>query len=193
MSIFIYSQTNKRIVQILKNGSLKDIHAENITVGDIIYLGENEMIPCDMVILSTSHDHGHCYVMTANLDGETTLKTKCATPLTKNLKSLEELEKFVGCIQCENPNPKLDNFLGRMYSFGELNNHIETASLSPENLLLTGTQLKNTNEVYGVCVYAGKQTKISLNSMLTHNKFSSVEKSLNRYSKPIVSLFCECP
>ena len=178
---FIYSQTNKRIVQILKNGSLKDIHAENIMVGDIIFLGENEMIPCDMVILSTSHDHGHCYVMTANLDGETTLKTKCATPLTKNLKSLEELEKFVGCIQCENPNPKLDNFLGRMYSFGELNNHIETASLSPENLLLTGTQLKNTNEVYGVCVYAGKQTKISLNSMLTHNKFSSVEKSLNRY------------
>ena len=51
----------------MKNGSLKEIHAEDVMVGDIIHLGENEMIPCDMVILSTSQDSGHCYVMTANL------------------------------------------------------------------------------------------------------------------------------
>ena len=132
------------------------------------------MVPCDMVVLSTSQDHGQCYVMTANLDGETSLKTKHSSPLTKNMRSLEEIDKFVGCIQCENPNAKLDNFLGRMYSFGELNNHIETASLSPENLLLTGAQLKNTSEVYGVCVYAGQQTKISMNSLITHNKLSLI-------------------
>ena len=40
-------------------------------VGDIVYLSDNEVIPCDMVILSTSQDQGRCYVMTANLDGET--------------------------------------------------------------------------------------------------------------------------
>ena len=48
-------------------------------------------------------------------------------------------------------------------------------------LLHQGAQLKNTREVYGVCVYAGSQTKIHLNSKITHNKFSTVERSLNRY------------
>ena len=40
---------------------------------------------------------------------------------------------------------------------------------------------QNTREVYAVCVYAGTQTKISLNSKITKNKFSSIERSLNKY------------
>ena len=35
--------------------------------------------------------------------------------------------------------------------------------------------------MYAVCVYAGTQTKISLNSKITKNKFSSIERSLNKY------------
>jgi magnesium-transporting ATPase (P-type) len=52
---------------------------------------------------------------------------------------------------------------------------------SNDNLLLAGTFLKNTREVYAVCVYAGTQTKMSLNSKITKNKFSTIERSLNRY------------
>lgn len=167
---------------------MKEILAEDISVGDIVYLEDNDMIPCDMVVLSTSQDQGQCYVMTANLDGETSLKTKSSTPLTKNMRSIEEIDKFVGCVQCENPNPKLDNFLGRMYTFGDSNNHVETCSLSSDNILLTGAQLKNTREVYGVCVYSGKQTKIHMNSLITYNKFSSVERSLNRFLMTYVCL-----
>ena len=33
-------------------------------------------VPCDMVVLSTNQEQGQCYVMTANLDGETSLKTR---------------------------------------------------------------------------------------------------------------------
>ncbi len=39
----------------------------------------------------------------------------------------------------------------------------------------------HAREVYAVCVYAGTQTKISLNSKITKNKFSTIERSLNRY------------
>ena len=165
----------------MRNGNLIDILAEDINVGDIVYLTDNDMIPCDLVVLSTSLDHGQCYTMTANLDGETSLKTKQATPLTKNMRTMEEIEAYVGCIQCENPNPKLDSFLGRMHSFGEMNNQIETCSLSADNMLLNGAQIKNTSELYGVCVYAGRHTKIYQNSLITSNKFSSIERALNRY------------
>ena len=82
----------------------------------------------------------------------------------------------------------------------------EVCALSNDNLLLAGTVLKvlrhkqtyvyssytqnhkksenfffqNTREVYAACVYAGTQTKISLNSKITKNKFSSIERSLNK-------------
>ena len=54
--------------------------------------------------------------MTANLDGETSLKTKFAAKITQELKTVERVSEFKGCIECENPNPKLDSFLGRMFT-----------------------------------------------------------------------------
>ena len=55
--------------------------------------------------------------MTANLDGETSLKTKFASKITQDLKTVEMVSAFTGCIECENPNPKLDSFLGRMFVY----------------------------------------------------------------------------
>ncbi len=34
-------------------------------------------------------------------------------------------------------------------------------------------------EAYGVCAYAGMETKMSLNSKITRIKFSTIERSLN--------------
>ena len=52
--------------------------------------------------------------MTANLDGETSLKTRYSASLTKQAKDVKQLVNMYGCIECENPNPKLDSFLGRL-------------------------------------------------------------------------------
>ena len=52
--------------------------------------------------------------MTANLDGETSLKTRHSASLTKQARDMEELVSMSGCIECENPNQKLDSFLGRL-------------------------------------------------------------------------------
>ena len=50
---------------------------------------------------------------------------------------------------------------------------------------LSHKSFQNTRETYAVCVYAGTQTKISLNSKITKNKFSSIERSLNKYDPNI--------
>ena len=111
------------------------------------------------------------------------------------------LSSMYGCIECENPNPKLDSFLGRLTVWSckegdetevgqkhyirvcKLSSYItpQACSLSNDNLLLAGTVLKNTGHVFACCVYAGTQTKISLNSKITKNKFSTLERSLNKY------------
>ncbi|XP_040573750.1 phospholipid-transporting ATPase IH [Lepeophtheirus salmonis] len=46
---------------------------------------------------------------------------------------------------------------------------------------MASTQLKNTKEVLGLCVFTGSQTKMSLNSRITKNKFSVVERTLNKF------------
>ena len=55
--------------------------------------------------------------MTANLDGETSLKTKFSSKLSQQIKTTDDVFKFVGSVECENPNPKLDSFLGRMFRY----------------------------------------------------------------------------
>ena len=41
--------------------------------------------------------------------------------------------------------------------------------------------MKNTADLFCVCVYAGQETKMSLNSQITKNKFSSIERTYNSY------------
>ena len=44
---------------------------------------------------------------------------------------------------------------------------IDTCALSSDNLLHAGTTLKNTEYVYGVCVYGGAETKVrKVNSVM---------------------------
>ena len=72
-------------------------------------------------------------------------------------------------------------FLGRLSTLPDFSPQLsETCSLGHDNLLLSGTVLKNTQEIFGICVYSGAQTKMSLNSKITRIKFSTIEKSLNR-------------
>jgi P-type E1-E2 ATPase len=51
---------------------------QEIKVGDIIKVNNEEFLPADLVILSTSDSKGSCYIETKNLDGETNLKIKSA-------------------------------------------------------------------------------------------------------------------
>lgn len=45
-----------------------------VRVGDVIRIDQNEYLPADMVVLTTSEPKGVCFIETKNLDGETNLK-----------------------------------------------------------------------------------------------------------------------
>ena len=71
------------------------IQSEEIKVGDIVKVGKNEQFPCDLVLLSSSNSNGKCFVMTANLDGETNLKPLFASRETKDSDTPELLANLV--------------------------------------------------------------------------------------------------
>ena len=59
--------------------------------------------------------------------------------------------------------------------------NFEPCPLSADNLILAGTQIKNTKDLFCTCVYAGSETKMSLNSQISKSKFSTIERTYNSY------------
>ena len=83
------------------------------------------------------------------MDGETNLKMKS---MVANLEGLSENEAvhISGEIECDPPNNSIYAFTGNL--------RMEDGSLQPlefRNLLLRGSNLRNTEAILGVVVYAG--------------------------------------
>lgn len=52
------------------------LSSERIEVGDLVRVSCDGDVPCDMVLAASSHPNARCYVTTANLDGESSLKVR---------------------------------------------------------------------------------------------------------------------
>ena len=55
---------------------------------------QDQEVPADLVVLSSSDEGGLCFVETANLDGETNLKTKVSFGKTSGTRTADELAVF---------------------------------------------------------------------------------------------------
>ncbi|KAJ4832556.1 hypothetical protein Tsubulata_000124 [Turnera subulata] len=163
---------NNREALVLQSGEFELKKWKNIRAGEVVKIRSNETIPCDMVLLGTSDPSGVAYIQTMNLDGESNLKTRYARQETSL--AISEGSMISGLIRCEQPNRNIYEFTGNM----EFNGH--KFSLSQSNIVLRGCQLKNTDWIIGVVVYAGQETKAMLNSAASPAKRSKLENYMNR-------------
>ncbi|XP_049598111.1 phospholipid-transporting ATPase IG isoform X2 [Syngnathus scovelli] len=169
------NEVNKYPVTVLENGLRLRKESEKIKVGDILEVEEDETFPCDLILLKSSRDDDTCFVTTASLDGESNHKTHYTVPDIE-----KDLESLSATLECEQPQPDLYKFVGRMHIY-KSNQEPVVRSLGPENLLLKGATLKNTEKVYGVAIYTGMETKMALNYQGKSQKRSAVEKSINAF------------
>ena len=51
--------------------------------------------------------------------------------------------------------------------------------MTPTNVLLRGSQLRNTEYVYGIVIYTGHDSKVMMNASETPSKRSHVEKQMD--------------
>ncbi|XP_075157992.1 phospholipid-transporting ATPase IF-like [Haematobia irritans] len=170
------NEVNRTTATIIENGKEKLIQSQYLAPGDLVVVKRDCDVPCDLVLLQSSDPHGKCFITTANLDGESNLKTFM---VPRDLPQVE-LNKIstLGYIECENSKTDLYSFNGKIQLSG---NGEDILPLSAENLLLRGSRVKNTEQAIGCAVYTGMQTKLQMNSRHTRNKFASSELYLNRF------------
>lgn len=166
---------NNRKVEVY--GGTQSFHVtewKKLRVGDVVKVKKDEFFPADLLLLSSSYEDGICYVETMNLDGETNLKRKQSLDVTVCLKDEHFLHSFKAFIQCEDPNEKLYSFLGTLF-YNE-----QQYPLSPQQILLRDSKLRNTNFIYGVVIFTGHDTKVMQNAMDPPSKRSSVERRMDK-------------
>lgn len=163
---------NNREALVLQSDQFHLKKWKNIRAGEVLKICSDDTIPCDVVLLGTSDPSGIAYIQTMNLDGESNLKTRYARQETAS--TVFEGSIVSGTIKCEQPNRNVYEFTANMEFNGQ------KFPLSQSNIVLRGCQLKNTDWIIGVVVYAGQETKAMLNSAASPSKRSRLENYMNR-------------
>ncbi|OBT82867.1 hypothetical protein VE02_08568 [Pseudogymnoascus sp. 03VT05] len=158
---------------------------KNVQVGDFVRIYNDDQLPADVVILSTSDPDGACYVETKNLDGETNLKVRHALQAGKQIRHARDCEKTEFVIESEPPRANLYQYsaAARWTQYNEKNSDsagepmVEPIGIN--NMLLRGCNLRNTEWVLAVVIFTGFDTKIMINSGATPSKRSRIARELN--------------
>ncbi|KAL7100149.1 hypothetical protein ACP275_09G129600 [Erythranthe tilingii] len=145
-----------------------------LRVGDIVKVEKDQFFPADLLLLSSSYEDGICYVETMNLDGETNLKVKRALEVTLSLDDDPTFQGFDATIRCEDPNPNLYTFVGKL----DYNSRVHP--LDPNQILLRDSKLRNTAYVYGVVIFTGHDSKVMQNATKSPSKRSRIEKQMDK-------------
>jgi phospholipid-translocating ATPase len=157
------------------NGHFEETKWKNIRVGDVIKVEKDNFFPADMILLSSNYPDGICYVETMNLDGETNLKIKQALEVTLDLQEDIKFREVRQTIKCEDPNANLYSFVGSMEWRGQ------QYPLSPLQLLLRDSKLRNTDYIYGAVIFTGHDTKAMQNATTDPpSKRSKIEKKMDQ-------------
>ncbi|CAA7399269.1 unnamed protein product [Spirodela intermedia] len=178
---------NSTSVEVLQDDRWESIPWKKLQVGDVVRIKQDTFFPADLLFLASSNPDGVCYTETANLDGETNLKIRKALERTWDYLLPEKAAEFKGEIECEQPNNSLYTFTGNLII------QKQTLPLSPNQILLRGCSLRNTEYIVGAVIFTGHETKVMMNSMNVPSKRSTLERKLDKLILALFgALFCMC-
>lgn len=168
------NQENNSRVMVYENGQFVATAWKKLLTGDIIKLNRGDYIPADLLLVYSTGEKADCFVETKNLDGETNLKMKSVpTVFRDKIKTDREVQSICNIrMQYEEPNPFLYTFDGFMIVEGQ------SVPIDPKNILLRGSNLRNTGSIFGVVIFTGHFTKIMMNSVKAKPKRSHLESKM---------------
>ncbi|PIA58375.1 hypothetical protein AQUCO_00500355v1 [Aquilegia coerulea] len=174
---------NEKQVWVVKQGVKTHIQAQEVHVGNIVWLRENDEVPCDLVLIGTSDPQGTCYIETAALDGETDLKMRVIPSACMGLVP-ELLHKIKGVIECPSPDKDIRRFDANMRLFPPFIDN-DLCPLTINNTLLQSCYLRNTEWACGVAVYTGNETKLGMSRGIPEPKLTAMDAMIDKLTGAI--------
>lgn len=143
----------------------EEVEWKELIVGDIVRIEDMEYIPADIVVLTSvtnskkpELNSGQCYIMTSSLDGEKNLKPRLSLKVTQNMYANKTDLIIGGKVVCGQPNDDLKRLKGYL-TIDNINSNL---TMDGKNLLLRGSQLKNTEYIskrFYICCGVGWQIR----------------------------------
>ena len=125
-------------------------HWKDLRVGDFVRIYNDDELPADIIVLSTSDPDGACYVETKNLDGETNLKPRKAVRATSSIMSEEDIERMAFVLDSEPPHQNLYLYNGVLRYEDPATGERKQESVTINELLLRGCSVRNTAWIIGL-------------------------------------------
>ncbi|CAK7322729.1 unnamed protein product [Dovyalis caffra] len=198
-------KANEKEVWVVKNGIKKHIQAQDICVGNTVWLRENDEVPCDLVLIGTSDPQGICYVellarskygkhsIIINVDvkgsfvyigvmggcsivGEISFSTAALDGET-DLKTR-------GVIECPNPDKDIRRFDANLRLFPPFIDN-DVCPLTIKNTILQSCYLRNTEWACGVAVYTGNETKLGMSRGIPEPKLTAMDAMIDKLTGAI--------
>ncbi|VDM65391.1 unnamed protein product [Strongylus vulgaris] len=190
-------------------------------VGQLIRAVNGEQLAADCLILATSEPGSVAYVETANLDGESSLKefwnsnteivydapnrniyefqgylTGDSALLSSQQDSVSLSHDFINASTLNSQERPNYLTLGFAAKDSTPHNGVVTpamVALSNAHIILRGARLKNTDNIYGIVLYTGSDTKLIKNSIkrvMKSSLLASITNSVMLTQFGIVLLLC---
>ncbi|XP_061355586.1 phospholipid-transporting ATPase 2-like [Gastrolobium bilobum] len=176
-------KANEKEVWVVRQGVKKLIQAQDIRVGSIVWLRENDEVPCDLVLIGASDQQGLCYVETAALDGEIDLKTRVIPSACMGIE-FELLHKIKGVIECPSPDKDIRRFDANMRLFPPFIDN-DICPLTIKNTVLQSCYLRNTEWACGVAIYTGNETKMGMSRGIPEPKLTAMDAMIDKLTGAI--------
>lgn len=183
---------------ILESGLVVERPWRDLKIGSVILLLCNDEVPADSVVLACGGVQGNtCYVSTAAIDGETSLKIRLPSlgaeaasciKTSQDKTSVTGLDGLGVVVTAERPSGSINRFNGYLDHRKGVTTSISVSdtektdrvALTEKHLLLRGSVLRATEWCVAVVTYTGRDTKLSLNSKSPPSKLSSVDRVVNK-------------
>ncbi|KAF1886408.1 hypothetical protein Lal_00045640 [Lupinus albus] len=184
-------KANEKEVWVVRKGVKQHVQAQDIHVGNIVWLRENDEVPCDLVLIGTSDPQGVCYIETSAMDGETDLKTRVIPSACMGI-VVELLHKIKARFYL-NPDKDIRRFDANMRLFPPFIDN-DICPLTIKNTILQSCYLRNTEWACGVaqqpklpgtCICSGNETKLGMSRGIPEPKLTAMDAMIDKLTGAI--------
>ena len=178
-------KANRQKCKVYRDYQWVTVEAGQLKVGDLLKIENDEMVPADILYLTSSQENNLVYYSETNLNGESAVKTMSCYSHFRNKDVIKEFTSKKYFIDVSEPNRDLLNYDSRL----RCPTQNKYWPISIKNVLLRGVATHYTEEVIGVVIRTGHDTKIMKNMRHPPAKLTTFDRNLNRLILYIFIIF----